>query len=123
MRSLYRQHGGLHTQIDQHSHVVGYIVFSNINNEVARVRENSIRSYLIISCIVKEVKFAIGPGGAGQDRGASTGPDRATYAETSAYASNASTFFLFFSAMGWISLLAAIKSLTLRNLSSRNVLR
>lgn len=46
-----------------------------------------------------------------------------TYVATSAYASIAFMFFLFFSAMGMMSLLAASRSLTLANRSSMNVRR
>lgn len=45
-----------------------------------------------------------------------------SYAATSAYASIASMPFLFLAAIGMMSLLAAIRSVTLANFNSKNVL-
>lgn len=109
--------------------MVWNIVFAYIDKEIASLGKGSVTSSLVISCIViKKVKAGICSTRYGQfpnqQQQVMRGPrEGCTHAATSAYVSMASIPFLFFSAIGMISLLAAIKSCTFANRSSRKVRR
>lgn len=135
MPETYRQRRGhkeewaQYTFVYHYSDVVWNIVFSNINKEITGFGYSGIESFLINSCIVvKQVGVAVVRPTIGQlsapHQLAEIGIQRATtHAATSAYVSIASMPFLFFSAIGMMSLRAVKRSVTFANLSSRKVLR
>lgn len=97
------------------------IIFPDIYNKIASIY-SSIRSFLIIYVVIKDVKTGI--------RAVRELGDDALFIEskdaclaTSAYVSIAFIFFLFFSAVGRITFRTARRSETLAKLSFRNVRR
>ncbi len=92
------------------------IKFPNIHNEIASISNRNIKSSIIISVIIKKVESSI-CAIAVSTLSPYIFPPPKTYLATSAYVSIAFIFFLFFSAIGMISLLAASKSKTLLKFS------
>ncbi len=101
------------------SNVVRNVVLSNIYNKVARFAAAS--SFLISLKVVKNVKASICAIAMVSTSANPANQPIYIYLATSAYASKAFTFFLFFSAIGMIPFRTASRSDTLANDNCSNV--